>query len=80
MKFQTPVPVKRQSPEIGYHCNLVLMGSCFVDHIGGKLAYYNFPSLTNRFGVIFNPYSIANLLERAVNGKLFTEGDLFFAE
>lgn len=79
MKLQTPVPVERQEPALNYHSEVVLLGSCFVEHIGEKLEYFNFPSLANPFGVIFNPYSIANLIDRAVNRRFFTEEDSFFS-
>lgn len=38
------------------------MGSCFSDHIGGRLKDNKFNILTNPFGVIFNPISINKLL------------------
>ncbi|WP_224491507.1 GSCFA domain-containing protein [Robertkochia flava] len=80
MKFQTPVPVNKQYPEIGYDSSVVLLGSCFVEHMGDKLGYYNFRSCTNPFGVLFNPYAIANLVERAVAQRGFIPDDTFYAD
>ncbi|THD68769.1 GSCFA domain-containing protein [Robertkochia marina] len=79
MKFQTLVPVKKEDPQIDYHARMVLMGSCFVEHIGEKLEYYQFQQMTNPFGVLFNPMAITGLLERAVNQRWFTKNDLFFS-
>ncbi len=79
MQYQTTVPVDPGSPKISYESELVLLGSCFVEHMGNKLEHFNFRSHTNPFGVIFNPWSQAALLERAVNGRLFTAEDAFFA-
>ncbi|MBL7472893.1 GSCFA domain-containing protein [Robertkochia sediminum] len=79
MDFQTKVPIDRQMPAITYDAKTVLLGSCFVTHIGAKMGYYQFQNLVNPFGIIFNPYSIALLVERAINKRLFTADDLFFA-
>lgn len=79
MKFQTQVPVKKGGPQIDYHARMVLMGSCFVEHIGEKLGYYQFQQFTNPFGVLFNPIAITGLLERVVNQRWFTKNDLFFS-
>lgn len=79
MQLQTSVPVESQEPKINYESDLVLMGSCFVENMGGKMKYYNFKSLTNPFGIVFNPWSLVNLLERAVNQRMFSLKDIFFA-
>ncbi len=62
--------------EIDHKDSIVSMGSCFSDHIGSKLDELWFDILTNPFGVMFNPISIANLIERALEEKFFTETDI----
>jgi hypothetical protein len=39
------------------------VGSCFADTIAGRLRRYRFPLTANPTGVLFNPFSIADLLE-----------------
>jgi len=78
MKLQTTIPLKIQGPSIDYASKLVLLGSCFSQNIGDKLAYFKFQQTSNPFGVIFHPVAIEKLLERAVRGTFFSEKDIFF--
>jgi len=78
MKLITQVPLSNSSKPIDYHSKILLMGSCFAESMGGKLEYYKFQSVTNPFGIIFNPISIEKMLQRVVHKKPFTEADIFF--
>ena len=54
------------------------MGSCFTEHIGAKLAEHKFQVLNNPFGIVYNPISMAQGLERLVAGdQAFTQEALF---
>ncbi len=57
---------------------MLLIGSCFVEHIGKKLDYFKFKNLQNPFGILFQPLAIENLITNAINEKEFTEDDIFF--
>ncbi len=46
---------------------IMLLGSCFTDHIGQWLADAWLPVQSNPYGVLFNPASIANTLLRLSN-------------
>lgn len=78
MKLQTSIALPPKQPSIDYASKLVLLGSCFSQNIGDKLAYFKFQQTTNPFGVIFHPVAIEKLLERAVHGAFFSEKDIFF--
>lgn len=79
MKLQTQIPLhKQESNQIDYNSKLLLLGSCFVENIGEKLEYFKFQSLQNPFGIIFNPAVIERFVTNAINGKVFTENDIFF--
>ncbi len=68
-----PAPVN-----IGHKYRSLLLGSCFTEHIGQKLSDRKFQTLTNPFGIVYNPISIASCLERiADEDRLFIEEDLF---
>lgn len=58
------------------HQGLVL-GSCFAAHIGGWLRDGKMPVCVNPFGVLYNPASIAQALERLASGRPFGEDELF---
>lgn len=78
MKLKTEVPVIGLPKTLGFGHKYLLMGSCFVEHIGQKLQYFQLQSLANPFGVLFHPKAIEYLLLRAWNGQWFTKEDLFF--
>ena len=77
-QFFTQLPPKQEQPCINYNTGIFLMGSCFVDNIGKKLAYHKFQTTINPFGIIFHPEAIHNLLKRIVEQRLFTTEDIFY--
>ncbi len=77
MKLQTNIPLTPEINQIEYSDKVILLGSCFTEHIGGKLDYFKFQNLQNPFGIIFHPLAIENLVKRAVEKTRFTEQDVF---
>lgn len=78
MQFTTQIAISRNLNPIDYNSKIVSFGSCFAENIGGKFEYFKFRNTTNPFGIIFNPVSIAKLIERAVVQRYFTKDDIFF--
>ncbi|MDP5097260.1 MAG: GSCFA domain-containing protein [Flavobacterium sp.] len=78
MQFRTQVPLHKNEIEIDYHSKIVLLGSCFAENMGEKFEYYKFKSTVNPFGIIFNPVSLAKIIEKSVQKNYFTEADIFF--
>ncbi len=78
MKLQTKMPLHKADNQFGYDSRLLLLGSCFVENIGGKLEYFKFQALQNPFGILFHPIAIENLLKRAIKGESYTEKDILF--
>ena len=78
MKLQTQVPLKKAENQIDYNSQLVVLGSCFANNIGDKLAYYKFRALQNPFGVLFHPLAIENLISRAIQEESYTGEEVFF--
>lgn len=78
MNFSTKIPLAISNNPIDYDSKIVSLGSCFAENIGAKLEYFKFQNSVNPFGIIFNPISIENLINRAVNKIEFTENDIFF--
>ncbi len=77
-KFRTALSVQRVPFFIDHRSRLLLLGSCFTEHIGGWLAENKFPVLTNPFGIVYNPGSITACLERLWAGdRDFEENELF---
>ena len=78
MKLQTQVPLKKAENQIDYRSQLIVLGSCFANNIGDKLAYYKFQTLQNPFGILFHPMAIENLISRAIQQKEYTGEEVFF--
>jgi hypothetical protein len=70
--------VKTQNPgfNISYSDMTCFFGSCFANHIGNKFERYKLNSLVNPYGVLYNPASIAQGIERILKKKTFTEEEL----
>ncbi|MHC5201849.1 GSCFA domain-containing protein [Myroides sp. LJL119] len=77
MRFTTPVPIQGINKPITYNDKILAIGSCFAVNISGKLREYQFQVTTNPFGILFHPLAIQKMLEMAVEGKEFTEKDVF---
>ncbi len=71
--FPVTLPCK-----ISHEDKILLIGSCFTEQIGNKLAAHKFQILQNPNGILFNPVSIAQALQSYCNKKEFKESDLFY--
>jgi len=78
MIFRTEIQPKLAKNTINYNSNLLLIGSCFTQHIGDKLDYYKFNNSVNPFGILFHPKAIKNLIISSLNNRVYTKNDLFF--
>jgi hypothetical protein len=78
MNFTTKVPIKKYQNPIDYNSKIISFGSCFAENMADKFEYFKFHNAVNPFGIIFNPVSIENLVNRAVNKIEFSEKDVFF--
>lgn len=74
--FRTIVDVNSLPFSIDYSTPLLMLGSCFTDNIGNILADRKFPVLVNPFGVVYNPISVALVLNRIADGTPYTESDI----
>ncbi len=77
MQLQTQIPLSKSNYLINYESRLLLLGSCFSEHIGQKFDYFKFQALSNPFGILFHPKAIENLIDRAVHKKTYTKEEVF---
>ena len=76
MQFRTEIePIKRTRP-IDHSTGIIMMGSCFTDGIGSRLSRDGFNVTVNPMGALYNPFSIATVIERALGGNYYTADDL----
>lgn len=74
-EFRTIVNVESDF-KISYRDSVLMLGSCFTDNIGQRLAQAKIPVTVNPYGVLFNPESIAATIENSLNIKPIAEPDL----
>jgi hypothetical protein len=77
MDFRLDLKIKPFARQLNIRHKVMLIGSCFTDHISNRLGQHKFKVLENPNGIIFNPASIANAIDSYVTGKKYTEKDLF---
>lgn len=65
--FRTSFQIARQAPIAG---PIVLLGSCFTDEIGSRLERGGYDAVANPCGVLYNPLSIAQVIEAALAGEM----------
>ena len=75
LKLQTPVPVGRSRVEVSPDDKICVLGSCFADNIGDKMAELGFNACVNPFGTLYNPVSVCNSVSRLSSGIPFTEDE-----
>lgn len=81
MEFRTTFDIPAEKGLVNYtNGPVILLGSCFADGVGQRLMERMFPVTVNPFGPLYNPASIAMIIETALSGKTITEDDLFHHE
>lgn len=68
------IPVK-----INYADKLLFVGSCFSENIGNILLEHKFDTLINPNGILYNPFSIFEILSNIIQYKTIQEQELFLA-
>jgi len=66
------------SHPILYTDQLMLLGSCFTEHMSTRLAHHKFHTLQNPHGILFNPHSVAASIDDYLGNKQYDENELFY--
>lgn len=77
MDFMVNIDIKKLPEPIGYKDKLLLIGSCFTEHIGNALEELKFYVLQNPNGILFDPASVCKSLTSYIQNKQYKEDDLF---
>lgn len=75
LKLQTPVETGRSPVGISLKDKMFILGSCFADNIGQKMAELGFDICVNPFGTLYNPVSVCNSIARLTSGVPFSESE-----
>ena len=77
MEFFTKIDIPRPDFTIDYTKKLAFFGSCFADNISSQFSSRKFQVLSNPFGTVYNPVSLAAQVKAVAEGKVFGEQDVF---
>src|SRR5688500_7710487 len=72
----TTVKIPPYSPSIKYGDAIMLMGSCFAEHIDRKLSRYKYNVVSNPFGIQYNSTSMANSFHRILKQDYYSAKEL----
>ena len=78
MQLLTPTQISPLQPPLRHSDRLIVMGSCFAEHIGRRLVEMKWRAQVNPFGVLYNPLSISEALERMLACRPYTEDELVY--
>ena len=76
MQFRTEINLPSH-PILDYKNPVLLLGSCFSENIGQKLAERKFDICINPFGILYQPAAIARSLERVLKKAFYRKEELF---
>jgi len=76
LSLTTTVNVPAGHRKITYVDTVFMLGSCFTEHISRKLNRYKYRVMTNPNGILYNPVSMAEAMERIANQQLYVEEEL----
>ena len=62
--FRSTFPLEKPDFGLSHADRLLLLGSCFTENIGRRLLHAKFQTLVNPFGIVYNPVSMAQSLDR----------------
>ena len=68
--FTTPVHPSSSSHKISRSHRLFCIGSCFAQRMGQRWTDHKFTTLVNPFGTLYNPVSVFQLMQYALDGQL----------
>ena len=75
MKFFSPVAIPEPSRRVSLSDGIMMLGSCFADSVGQKMAAGGFRVCINPFGTLYNPASILGAIKRLDSDSLFLPSD-----
>ena len=77
MQLQLTLDIPRLPRPLTYTDKILLVGSCFTDHMSERLEQHKFEVLASPHGILFNPMSVADSLNSYLDDKQYTSADLF---
>ena len=79
MKLQLSFAPQKLQPAIDHRHKILLVGSCFAESIGERLANLRFDVLQNPNGIMYDPLSVTNSIVSYIDRRQYTVADLTVA-
>ena len=77
MNFMVNIDLRKPPRQINYEDKILLIGSCFTEHIGNSLEELKFSVLQNPNGILFDPRSVSKSLVSYIENRQYNEKDFF---
>lgn len=77
-QFRTPVRIPYLRNALSHKDSVLMIGSCFSENMYKKLKENQFSVVSNPAGIVYNPSSIVNTVNRLLCRKKYSQNDLFF--
>lgn len=77
MQFQLPLEIKQLPVPITYQNKIMLIGSCFTEHIGNALGELKYKVLQNPNGILFGPDAVCRSLTSYIENRKYNEKEFF---
>ncbi len=78
MNWQLPFNINPVEVPLTHSDKILVMGSCFAQHMGSQLSDCKFNVAVNPTGVLFDPLSIARHVDHAMSGQSVTDEHLVY--
>lgn len=76
MRLMLDIKISEPEVKIDYRDKIMLVGSCFTEHIGDSLADLKFQVMQNPNGIIFDPATVASSITSYIENKKYTAEEL----
>ena len=77
MKFRTELSPDPIQPALHYSDQIMVLGSCFAEHIGHRIARSGMAVMQNPLGIQYNPKSLRQVMAYLCGERPFERSDIF---
>lgn len=77
MDFLLQIEIPKPLSTIAHHNKVMLTGSCFTEHMSTRMQQIKMQVLSNPNGILFNPLSVVQSLERIIQQHQYHVNDVF---
>jgi hypothetical protein len=78
MKLMLDLQINDPEKRLAYLDPVMLVGSCFTEHLGKYLKESKFQILQNPYGILFDPLSVSSMVLSLINEAGYVEKDVFY--